>query len=146
MFGRPGTTRNGTTNSRTTNSRTTNSGTTNGRTTNSGTTNSGTTNSGTSNGRLTTGSSAAEQPGARPPSTISGWARAIGWGSLAVAGCGAVLLLVAPVEIVGADPQPCEQVRDQVSCSLVQSEVPSTAVPTMVSTPGQVPFARSPTR
>lgn len=75
---------------------------------------------------------------------VGGWAKAMGWGSLAVAGCVAVLLLVAPNDMWGAEPEPCEQVRDQVGCSVGQL-TDSATVPTMISTPGQVPFARSPT-
>jgi hypothetical protein len=111
----------------------------------------------TDNDRTTDGSSADGHPSAQPPSTVGGWARAIGWGALAVAGWGAILLLVAPGELAGADPPPCEEVRDQASCRLVEQAVTATVptlnstvptlnstVPTWISTPGQVPFARSP--
>ena len=84
------------------------------------------------------------RPSDRRPSMVGGWAKAMGWGSLAVAGCVAVLLLVAPNDMRGAEPEPCEQVRDQVGCSVGQL-TDSATVPTMISTPGQVPFARSPT-
>ena len=93
------------------------------------------------------GNLAADQPSARPTSTLGGWARAIGWGSLAVAGCGAILLLVRPVEVRWAPTRSrASRFAIRSAVPLVQPAVPATAVPTMVSTPGQVPFARSPTR
>ena len=46
------------------------------------------------------------RPSDRRPSMVGGWAKAMGWGSLAVAGCVAVLLLVAPNDMRGAEPEP----------------------------------------
>jgi hypothetical protein len=88
-------------------------------------------------------SNSVPNPVDRGPTTLGGWVRATAWGALAVAGSVAALLLVAPGEIRGAEPSPCEQVRDQVDCPVVQL-IESHTVPTWVSTPGQVPFARSP--
>ena len=88
-------------------------------------------------------SSVGSNPADRGSTTLGGWVRATAWGALAVAGSVAALLLVASGEIRGAEPSPCEQVRDQVDCPVVQL-IESPTVPTWVSTPGQVPFARSP--
>ncbi len=99
----------------------------------------------TTDNHQTAGSAVPENDAHRTPSTLGGWARAIGWGSLTVAGCGAILLLSVPGGSVGADTVPCEQVRDQAGCQLLEPAATGRAVPTVISTPGQVPFARSPT-
>ena len=107
------------------------------------TTDNSTTDDSTADNSTLDGSSPEGESLNRPPSTLGGWARAIGWGSLAVVGSGAILLLAVPGGSVGADTMPCGQARDQAGCQLLEL-TDSATVPTLISTPGQVPFARSP--